>query len=215
MATPGFSSHLLDGTGLPIWISELAGYPDRGDCLHVVRGLAPAAALEISGAGSALVRPCELPRSKQGHNVSLPASSLSTESDHEGTLLAGCIGSWTFVYDDMGLANDEWKTQELSANGRIAATAEFSINAVARLSFAIAGQEIFECSLDNLVLDTDLPGMPPELVAAFEDAGTFELDYLDPGEPDFNIFARVLCALADLRCTLDDLRRTPLLIAPY
>ncbi|MGW4132337.1 hypothetical protein [Amycolatopsis japonica] len=215
MTTPGFPSHLLDGTGLPIWISELACFPDRGDCLHVVRGLAPAAALEILGAGSALVRPCELPRSKQGHNVSLPASSLSTESDHEGTLLAGCVGAWTFVYDDMGLANDEWKTQELSANERTAAAAEFSINAVARLSYAMDGQEIFESSRDNLVLETDLSSMPPELVAAFEYAGTFELDYLDPGEPEFTIFFRVLCALADLRCTLDDLRRIPLLIASY
>lgn len=215
MATPGFSSYLLDGTGLPIWISELACFPDRSDCLHVVRGLDPAAALEILGPGSELIRPCELPRSKQGYNVSLSASSLTIESGHDGTLLAGCIGSWTFVYDDMGLANDERKTQELSANGRIAAAAECSINAVVRLSYAIDGKEIFEASRDNLVLETDLAGMPPGLVAAFEDAGTFELDYLDSGEPDINIFARVLCALADLRCTLDELRRTPLLIAPY
>lgn len=153
--------------------------------------------------------------SRQDHDISLAASSLAAESDRDGTLLAGCIGTWTFVYDDRGLANDDWKTQELSANGRIAAAAEYSINGVARLSYAIDGQEIFESSRDNLVLETDLSGRPPELVAAFGEAGTFELGYLDPGEPDFNIFFRVLCALADLRCTLDDLRRIPLLIASY
>ncbi|RSN39914.1 hypothetical protein DMC64_36955 [Amycolatopsis sp. WAC 04197] len=214
MATPGFSSNLLDGTGLPIWISDLACFHDRGDCLHVVRDLAPATALAVLGADSTLIRPCELPKIKQGYNVSLGALSLATEADRCGTLLAGCIGPWTFVYDDLGLANDDHKTQGLSANGRDAAAAEYSINAVARLSYAIDGQEIFESSHDNLVLEDDLAGMTPELIAAFGDAGTFDLDYL-PGEPDSEIFTRVLCALADLRCTLDDLRRTPLLIAPY
>jgi hypothetical protein len=57
--------------------------------------------------------------------------------------------------------------------------------------------------------------MPADLRAAFADAGTFELDYLDPGEPDFEIFARVVCALAGLRCTLDEVRRMRLVIAPY
>jgi hypothetical protein len=104
---------------------------------------------------SELIRPCELPKSKRGHNVSLPASALATESDHDGTLPAGRIGAWTFVYDDMGLANDLWVTQELSADERVAATAEYSTNAVARLSYAIDGQEIFEVSRDNLVLEND------------------------------------------------------------
>jgi hypothetical protein len=196
-------------------VGELARFPDRADCLYVVRGMEPAAALEVLGGEADLIRPCELPTGERDHNVSLPASVPANESGYDGTLLAGRIGAWTFVYDDVGLSDDGWRTQELSAGGNPAASAAYSINAVARLDYSVDGRELFSVGRDDLVLENALSVMPPELAVAFEDAGTFELDYLRPGEPDFSIFARVVCALADLRCTLEDLRRIPLLSAPY
>ena len=46
-------------------------------------------------------------------------------------------------------------------------------------------------------------------------AGIFESDDLDEEEPDSAVNMRVVCALAQLQCTLDDLRRVPLLAGPF
>jgi hypothetical protein len=69
--------------------------------------------------------------------------------------------------------------------------------------------------VDDLDLETDPPGLPVELRTALEAAGTVELDYLEPGQPDYSICERTVCALAGLTCTLADLRRIPLLATPF
>ncbi|MGW1320275.1 hypothetical protein [Streptomyces sp. NPDC002426] len=57
--------------------------------------------------------------------------------------------------------------------------------------------------------------MPDALRAAFSVAGTIEHDYLEPGQPDYDICMRAVCALASLFCTVEDLHRVPLLVTPF
>ncbi|MBF6541440.1 hypothetical protein [Nocardia brasiliensis] len=201
MATPGFPPNTLDTEGVPWWISELAN-DDPNHCVHVVRGLEPAAALEALGAKASLFRPCELPVGKPDEWTSLPAA----------TLLAGRIGEWTFVYDDAGATDD---VAALSADGRVAATSYYSINADASLTYCTDGNEIAWINVDDLELDTDLADLPAELRAAFEAAGTLEFDYLEPGDADYAICMRAVTALAALPPTLAEFRRIPLLLTPF
>lgn len=211
MATPGFLPHSLDPEGVPLWISGLAS-DDPNHCVHVVRELEPAAALEALGAKPRLFRPCTLPADKPDEWTSLPAAALGTERGDTATLLAGRVGEWTFIYDDFGATDD---AAVLSADGRVAATSYFSINADASLTYYADGNEIAWINVDDLELDTDLADLPDELRAAFEAAGTVDHDYLDPGEADFAIGLRAISALAGIHYTLDELRQIPLLVTPF
>jgi hypothetical protein len=214
MATPGFPPNSLDAEGVPLWISGLAG-EDPNHSVHVVRGLGPAEALEALGAKSRLFRSCELPDGKPKGRSSLPELALGdARGDASATLLAGRIGEWTFVYDDFGATSHD-ETVVLSAAGRVAATSYFSINADASLTYFADGDELAWVTVDDLVLETDLAEMPGELRAAFEAAGTVELGYLEPGQPDYAICMRAVSALAGMHCTLEDLRRIPLLVTPF
>lgn len=213
MAVPGFPPNTLDDEGTPLWISGLVD-EDPNYSVHVVRGLDPADALEALGAKPRLFRPWQLPDTLDEWTW-LSAAPLGVDLDEYSTLLlAGRVGEWTFVYDDFGAtAHDE--TPLLAAQGRVAATSMLSINADASLTYFVDGEELAWINVDDLELDRDLPAMPGELRAAFEAAGTFDLDYLEPGEADYSIGMRVVSALADLRCTLADLRGIPLVVAPF
>ncbi|MFG2196879.1 DUF6461 domain-containing protein [Streptomyces sp. NPDC048639] len=213
MPTPGFPPNTLDDEGTPLWISELAD-EDPHHSVHVVRDLEPAAALEMLGANPTLFRSCELPDARTDGGASLPAAVLGIEPGTHAALLAGRIGAWTFVYDD-SLFTEHDHTEPLSANGRAAATSTYSINADANFAYAVDGEMLAHINVDDLDLEKDLPDMPAELRAAFEAAGTVEHDYLDPGDPDYDIGMRAICALAGLHCTLEDLRRIPLLVTPF
>ncbi|GAA1968223.1 DUF6461 domain-containing protein [Amycolatopsis minnesotensis] len=214
MPTPDFPPNTLDSEGEPRWIAELAS-ADPNHALHVVRGLEPAAALAALGANPQRVRPVELPDGKPDDQTSLPGAALEIGPGSGATLLAGRIGDWTFVYDDGGYTYDEENTAVLSAGGRSAATSMFSINADASLTYAVDGEQLAWVNVDDLDLEEDLPEMPAELRAAFEAAGTIELDYLEPGEADYSIAMRAVCALAGLTCTIDDIRRIPLLAVEF
>jgi hypothetical protein len=213
MPTPGFPPHTLDEGGGPVWLSDLAA-ADPSHALHVVRGLEPAEALETLGAKPRLFRPCELPAARPNDWTSLPAAALG-EGNSCAVLLSGRVGEWTFVYDDSGYTVGDDDTKALSAHGRTAATSVFSINADASLVYAVDGAEVAWIDVDDLDLEQDLPGMPDELRAAFQAAGTAEADYLDPGQPDYDIAMRAICALAGLVRTTDELRRIPLLATPF
>jgi hypothetical protein len=212
MATPGFPPHTLDASGAPVWISGLAG-DDPNHTVHVVRGLAPAAALEVLGARPETFRECALPQDKPDRWMSLPAAALGLEPE-DGCLLAGSIADWTFVYDDLAYTSHD-DTPPLSAAGRTAATSMFSVNADASLTYAVDGEPLAWISADDLDLAADLPTLPAELRAAFEAAGTVAHDYLPEGAVDYDICMRAVCALAGLRCTLEDLRGMPLVLAPF
>ncbi|MTD55402.1 hypothetical protein GKO32_15650 [Amycolatopsis sp. RM579] len=197
MATPGFAAHLLDEEGGVRWIEALTD-EDPHHLVHVVRGLEPAEALVALGAKEKLIRVWE----------------LSEDGPGEGTLLAGRVGEWTFVYDNQAATWDEDSTTALSADGRTAATSMYSINADVSLTYAVDGKVVSWVNRDDLDLEADLPGMPAELRSAFEAAGNVEQEDFEPGEADFDICMRAICALAGLYCTIDDIRRLPLLVTP-
>ncbi|GHF57536.1 hypothetical protein FHX82_000184 [Amycolatopsis bartoniae] len=210
MPTPSFPPDTLDPEGTPLWIAELAN-DDPNHALHVVRGLEPAEVLDALGVKPHLVRPCELPAEKPDEWTSLPGAALGVKPGTAAALVAGRVGEWTFVYDDSGHTVSDEETVALSVGGRAAATSVFTINADTSLVYAVDGEEVANINGDNLDLAEDLPGLPPELRTAFEVAGTVELDYLEPGEPDYDILMRAICALAGLTFTPDELRRLPLL----
>lgn len=212
MPTPGFLPGTLDSEGLPVWISDLAG-DNTNHALHVVRGLDPAEALEKLGAKRRWFRSCRLPTPPDAWNH-LPDTVPGLEPGTPATLLAGRIGAWTFVYDGPGFTSDD-DTPALSADGRVAAMSLYTINADASLTYAADGTQLAWINVDDLDLEEDLPGMPDELRAAFQAAGTVEDEDLEPGEPDYDICMRAICALAGLSCTTEDLRRIPLLVTPF
>jgi hypothetical protein len=208
MPTPGFPPCTLDSEGTPMWITDLADdVPNH--ILHVARGIEPAEALEVLGAKPSLIQSCELPESKPDEWTSLPAAALGIEPGSSAALLAGRIGEWTFVYDDSGFTCDDEATKALSADGRAAATSVFTINADASLLYAVGGEQVKLVDVDYLDLEADLPGMPAELRAAFEAAGTVPAADFDGG-----IVMRAACALAGLPLTLEEIRRIPLLVVP-
>ncbi|CAL9335118.1 hypothetical protein [Streptomyces sp. enrichment culture] len=213
MSTPEFPPNTLDSQGTPIWLSELAS-DEPHHTLHVVRGLEPAQALEALGANPKLFQPCELPSAKPDRWSSLPGAALGIEPGTSAALLAGRIGAWTFVYDDSGFTGHD-DTTSLSANGRAAATSMYSINHDASLTYAVDGTQLAWIDRHDLNLKKDLSGMPDELRAAFRAAGTVGHDYLEPGQPDYDICMRAICALASLSCTVEDLHRIPLLATPF
>ncbi|MFD9890510.1 DUF6461 domain-containing protein [Amycolatopsis sp. NPDC059027] len=214
MSTPGFPPNTLTAEGDPVWLVELAA-EDPNHTLHVVKGLEPAEALEALGAKPRWFQPCELPAARPDAVTSLPGAALKIEPGDSAALLAGRIGEWTFVYDDGGATVPEDDTIPLSADGRTAASSLYTINADASMSYAVNGEQLAFVDVDDLDLEADVPDMPAELRAAFAAAGVFETDYLEPGEADYAIGMRVVCALAGLTCTLDDLRRIPLLGTPF
>jgi hypothetical protein len=212
-STPGFPPNTLDFEGTPIWLSELAS-DEPHHTLHVVRGLEPAQALEALGAKPKFFQRCELPSAKPDMWTSLPGAALGIEPGASAVLLAGRIGAWTFVYDDSGFTGHD-DTTTLSANGRAAATSMYSINADASLTYAVDGTQLAWIDVDDLNVEMDLAGMPDDLRAAFQAAGTVEHDHLEPGQPDSHVCMRAICALAGLSCTVEDLRRIPLLATPF
>ncbi|MBU3067381.1 hypothetical protein KO481_38400 [Nocardia sp. NEAU-G5] len=213
MAVPGFPPNTLDEEGVPLWISGLVD-EDPNYSVHVVRGLDPADALEALGAKLRLFRPWQLPDTLDDWTW-LSAAPHGIDLDEYSTLLlAGRVGEWTFVYDDFMATMDD-QTPVLAAAGRVAATSTMSINTDASLTYCVDGENLAWINVDDLELDRGLPAMPDELRAAFEAAGTFDLDYLEPGEADYSIGMRAVSALANLRCTLADLRGIPLVITPF
>jgi Family of unknown function (DUF6461) len=213
MSAPGFPPNTLDDEGGPVWIRALAS-ADPNHSLHVVRGLEPAEALETLGAQPRLFQQCELPTTRPNDRTSLPAAAIRAEPGGSATLLAGQVGEWTFVYDDLGFTSHE-ETTLLSVHRRTAATSRSSVDTVATLTYAVDGNQFAWIDVDDFDLDVDLPGLPAELRAAFQIAGNVENDYLDPGQPDHYICMRAICALAGLYCTVDDLRQIPLLVTPF
>jgi hypothetical protein len=211
MVTPGFPRNTLDPDGLPVWIRGLA-CQDPNHSLHFARNIEPAQALEALGVEAGSIRPCVLPDRKPNPYTSLPSAAFAGATGDAATLLAGRIGQWVFVYDDLGYTFDG-TAEVLSSGGRTAITTVCTINGHASLHYAVDGEEVEELVIEDLRLAERLPGMPAELAAAFESAGIADWEDLEPGEVDSLIGMRVACALAGAVLTLDDLRGIPLLMA--
>ncbi|CAG6390718.1 hypothetical protein NMG29_10015 [Streptomyces cocklensis] len=211
MVTPGFPRKTLDPDGSPVWIAGLASQ-DPNHSLHVAQNIEPRQALEALGVDAGSIRPCVLPDSKPNPYTSLPSAAFADDTGDAATLLAGRIGQWTFVYDDLGYTFDG-TAEILSRGGRTAMTTVYTINGHAGLYYAVDGEEVEEVVIEGLRLEERLPGMPAELAAAFESAGIADWEDLEPGEVDSLIGMRVACALAGVIVTLDDIRGIPLLMA--
>ncbi|WP_216894189.1 hypothetical protein [Nocardia alni] len=212
MSAPGFAPDALDEFGCPTWISELA-IDDPNHLLHVVRDLGPADALELLGAERRSITSCELPAERPDRWTSLPRAAIAPLNP-TAVLLAGRIGEWTFVYDDLGLTlglpQPEGQSLEaaqlLSDKGKVAATGFVTMDGPAGFIYAVDGdlltsQEL--SALEELADDT-----PAEVRGAFETAGAYDI------ELDDYINMRAACILAGLPSTMRGLRHIPLLVAP-
>ncbi|MEU8711799.1 MULTISPECIES: hypothetical protein [unclassified Streptomyces] len=211
MVTPGFPRDALDSDGLPVWIRDLAS-DDPNHSLHVVRDMGPVRALEVLRVDPASIQLCVLPDKKPNRYTSLPGAAFGGDTGDAATLLAGRLGPWTFVYDDLGYTFDG-TAEALSRGGRQAVTTVCTINGHASLHYAVDGKEIENVVIDELSLEERLPGLPAELAAAFEAAGIADWEDLEPGEVDSLIGMRAACALAGAVLTLDDLRAMHLVMA--
>ena len=220
VATPGFPAATLDDEGFPSWITGLASEHAIGTA-HVVRGLAPGDALHLLGVRPELVTPCQLPAQRPDEWTSLPQAAIG-QDDIAPVLMAGQIGDWTFVYDDAGVTVHEDSAGEpgrpaplatmLSASGREAATSTFTVDADTELAYAADGDLLLH-AVKNV--DPAADNIPAGLRAAIELAGYFEPGDDKDAASDCGINMRVLCALAGLKITLGDLRKIPLLGAPF
>lgn len=212
MPTPGFGPDVLDESGCPGWISELAD-DDPNHLVHVVRDLEPTDALELLGADRQSITSCELPAERPDERTSLLRAAIAPLNPL-AVLLAGRIGDWTFIYDDLGVTLCLWQpeggsldaAQVLSSRGTIAASGYVTITAHAGFTYAVDGdlltnQELF--ALAHLADDT-----PAELRGVFESAGSCDIEF------DDYVSMRAICVLAGLPRTMAGLRQIPLLVAP-
>jgi hypothetical protein len=182
----------------------------------VVRGLAPAGALEAIGARPARFMTCVLPGAE-----AVPPRQVFGRPGCEAVLLAGQVGDWTFVYDglgDTGYGEDPHRryafvsmAEILSAGAREAASGTFTIEADTSLSYAADGRLLLDAGEP---LDPGEDYIPSGLRAAVEAAGTFGPAGERNRGPDLAVNIRVVCALAGLTLTPKDLRALPLTGAP-
>jgi hypothetical protein len=217
--TPGFPAGTLGESGLPAWLEALTDDEDAYFTLHVVRGLAPTDALAAIGARPAMFMACVLPGEAQAGVEAQPPRQVFGDPGCEAVLLAGQVGAWTFVYDGFGDTESGEDPRQrgsfvsmaeiLSAGDKEAATSSVSINAGARLVYAVDGDLLLHAVGE---VDPERDDIPTGLRAAVESAGTFAA--ADDDRPDDAVSIRVACALARLNLTLEDLREVPLIGAP-
>jgi hypothetical protein len=217
MPVPGFRAGTLNEDGYPAWITDLDNDGDNADrTVHVVRGLAPADALQVVGARLALITPCRLPAQRPDNGTSLPRAAIGP-TDSGAVLLAGQVGSWSFIYDDSGmtsLAQDGVPpVKMLSAGGREAATCTDGSNLNPHLAYAVDGELLLEVIDDGISPADD--NIPAGLRAAVAAACNLESGDDEDDELYYGINMRVVCALAGLNITPGELGELPLLAAPF
>jgi hypothetical protein len=101
-------------------------------------------------------------------------------------------------------------TAQLSIKGGVAATGNVTINGQVGFTYAVDGEIPTDHCEYELRADDLGDGAPVAVRAAIEAAGTFDAEQADEG---FTL--RMICAIAGLPRTLDELRQVPLLIAPF
>jgi hypothetical protein len=121
------------------------------------------------------------------------------------------MGMTAFGEDPEDPARHAPPAKMLSASGREAATSTW-INADTSLSYAVNGELLVNVFEDVDPAEDDIPA---SLQSAVEAAGHFGPGDGEDDGLDCGINMRVLCALAGLNITLDELREIPLLAAPF
>ena len=213
MTIPGFRTAALTKDGSPKWIDELTT-ADPNHLLHVVRGLAPADAVELVG-GTVLrqLRPHELPAERPDDGT-IAHAAIGADPLMD-LLVAGQRGDWTFVYDTEGITGWTLERVEmaevLSANGRAAGTSILTINDDSTLCYAEDGETIFSIDVDEPRPTGD--EVPAVLRTAIEAAGRADSDDDDEDFLDVQANMRIACALAGLTWTPEEFRGQPLLVA--
>jgi hypothetical protein len=212
---PGFRTEALTEGAIPKWIDDLAT-ADPNHLLHVVRGLAPADAVELVG-GAVLrhLNPHELPVERP-NDWSTTAHAAIGADQMKDLLVAGRRGDWTFVYDTAGVT--EWTPERaematvLSASGRAAGTSIFTINADSSFCYAEDGEIIIDIDADDPKPTDD--EVPDALRTAIEAAGRADSDDEDDDGEFLDVDAnmRIACALAGLTWTTGEFRAQPLLV---
>ncbi|HEV3380634.1 MAG TPA: DUF6461 domain-containing protein [Trebonia sp.] len=217
MTIPGFRTEALAEGASPKWIDELAT-ADPNHLLHVVRGLAPADAVELVG-GTVLrhLKPYELPAGRPD-DWSTTAHAAIGADRMKDLLVAGQRGDWTFVYDAAGVTG--WTPERaematvLSANGRAAGTSILTINADSSFCYAEDGEIVIHIDADDPKPTDD--EVPDVLRAAIEAAGRADSEDEDEDEDedflDVDANMRIACALAGLTWTTGEFRAQPLLV---
>lgn len=219
MTIPGFRPEALTEGASPKWIDELAT-ADPNHLLHVVRGLAPADAVELAG-GTVLrhLRPHELPAERPGDWSTIAHAAIGADRTTD-LLVAGQRGDWTFVYDASGVTGWTPGRAEmatvLSASGRAAGTSILTINNDSSFCYAEDGGILIALDANDPRPASD--EVPEGLRAAIEAAGRADSDDADSDDQDDEDFLdvdanmRIACALAGLTWTAGEFRAQPLLI---
>lgn len=214
MPPPMFHPPLLDDEGYPAWVTALADQ-NHNMVLYVVRGLDPARALEQVGARAHQIRPVQLPSGPPTSKwSSLALEAVGVPPGEGSALLAAQLGDWTMVYDSGALTAGGPQLAQLSSDGREAASCSDNVESDTHLAYAADGEELFR--VGEPVSVYRLEELPDGLRSAAQAAG---IDWSDDGDDDreWNPAEnfRVVCALADLRLTLDHVRAVPLLGAAF
>jgi hypothetical protein len=207
-----FGPETVDEEGCPRWITEIAS-ENPNHLVHVVRDVEPARALALLGADPQSIRPCELPDERPDEWTSLAKAAIFPNAP-ETVLVAGRVEGWTFVYDDLGSTLFLWHlperpplngTETLSAEGAVAATSHRDINGNSGFQYAVGGQTMVWAEALDEVRELGEEA-PPEIQVAVGVAGASESDEDHGGN------MRMICALAGLPFTMEELRRIPLLV---
>lgn len=214
MPAPDFRTGTLDNDGYPAWITDLDNDDDANHTVHVVRGLAPAEALLVAGARQDMITPCRLPAQRPDNRTSLPRAAIGP-TDSGAVLLAGQVGPWSFIYDDSGLTSIEpgGGAKMLSAAGREAASSTDGSTLNPHFAYAADGAVLLEV-LDDYIGPAE-ESIPAGLRAAVAAAGHLWSGDDEDDDLDIGVNMRVVCALAGLDITPDELRELPLLAAPF
>jgi hypothetical protein len=210
MPDPGFWADLLTPHGTPRWLADLTD-DDEVCSVLAVRDLEPARALELLG-----VRPAHItsdailpPLSPEGVSFSLVRAAIEP-TDASAVFLAAKHGPWTFVFHDTNEIHMSGATEVLAAEGGEAISVGNTIKSQNYFVYSVGGELVVEedYSIAEMLTDEQIP---EALRPAVDAARAFDRSHLEPDSPDaFN--ERVLCAHADLRFSLDDLRAKPYLI---
>jgi hypothetical protein len=204
---------LLDEDGYPAWVTALAS-ENHGIGLYVVRDLDPAAALERAGARRPRIRPVELPAEVPDDEwYSRAQAALGVAAGEGSALVSFAVGDWTVVYDAGGLTlMDQAMLADLAVGDLEAAHCSVNIELDTHVAYTVDGLAFWVGEPISVYRLEDLPErLRPAAEAAGIDWPTGNGGEDDEHEWDPAENFRLVCAIAGLRLTLDDVRALPLL----
>ncbi len=190
----------------PAWIRDLIPSQDLTVALFVVRDLDPVQALQLVGAGTHPIQPVQLPVERPADPYSSRAHVAVGADPQDYALLATRVGDWTVVLDTSGMTFGD-EAIALSRKGHEAAACAVNLTLETHLTYAVSGDRRF--SLADPVSVLKIEDLPPALRSAAEASGAYAPEAQRSVRGATENFS-LICALAGLELTLEDLRRLPL-----